>query len=142
MYGMETAINNSKIFNTYNNGTERKYYINFRERVKENNVLLLLSTVSPIIFILSATKATCSRENFVYQMIRLYSIKKEKLNQSTFSPGLPIVQAFCRSSVFCISIDNLYKFYGFYSSSISMLILPVVCCKLSTFTYLNNDFII
>ena len=78
----------------------RKYYINFRERVKENNVLLLLSTVSPIIFILSATKATCSRENFVYQMIRLYSIKKEKLNQSTFSPGLPIVQAFCRSSVF------------------------------------------
>ena len=100
MYGMETAINNSKIFNTYNNGTERKYYINFRERVKENNVLLLLSTVSPIIFILSATKATCSRENFVYQMIRLYSIKKEKLNQSTFSPGLPIVQAFCRSSLF------------------------------------------
>ena len=100
MYGMETATNNSKILNTYNNGTERKYYINFRERVKENNVLLLLSTVSPIIFILSATKATCSRENFVYQMIRLYSIKKEKLNQSTFSPGLPIVQAFGRSKAF------------------------------------------
>ena len=100
MYGMETAINNSTIFNTYNNGTERKYYKNFRERVKENNVLLLLSKVSPILLTLSATKATCSRENFRYQMIRLFSIKKEKLNQSTFSPGLPIVQAFCRSYVF------------------------------------------